>query len=175
MQYQLLPIKIYGWCAVAWTEHGLAALTLPFTDPAAARAELASYLKTDLTLLLEHPDQHYLITRLHQQLTNYFAGKQCNLNFPVDLTWCTPFQQRVLQYVKYLPYGKGSSYRQVAEIIGKPKASRAVGSAVGANRVLLVIPCHRVLRSDGRLGGFGGGIEWKKRLLRLEKVSWTEG
>lgn len=175
MPYQLLPIKLHGWCGVAWTEHGLAALTLPFKDPADAKAELARYIKTDVNLLQEQPKQHYLITRLHQQLINYFAAQPCNLNFPVDLTWCTPFQRQVLQYVKYLPYGQSSSYRQVAELIGNPKASRAVGSAVGANRVLLVIPCHRVLRSDGGLGGFGGGLEWKRKLLRLERISWIEG
>jgi methylated-DNA-[protein]-cysteine S-methyltransferase len=89
----------------------------------------------------------------------------------VDLSSGTAFQRKVWRALTKIPYGQTRSYAWVARAIGAPKALRAVGTACGANPVPLIIPCHRVIASDGSLGGFGGGLRLKRRLLRLEGVT----
>ena len=103
-----------------------------------------------------------------QQLDEYFCGKRGGFSFPVDLSVGTPFQQRVWEAARRIPHGHTATYGELASTIGAPKAARAVGSALGANPVLIVVPCHRVLRSDGALGGFAAGLNVKAALLRLE-------
>jgi methylated-DNA-[protein]-cysteine S-methyltransferase len=105
-----------------------------------------------------------------EQLQAYFAAARLRFELPLDLTRLTPFQFAVLQTARRIPPGTVWTYGQVAEAIGKPKASRAVGQALGRNPVPIVIPCHRVVASDGSLGGYsgGGGLESKKLLLVLE-------
>ena len=102
-----------------------------------------------------------------QQLSEYFEGSRqsFDLNLRPD---GTEFQLRVLEELQQIPYGSTVSYGDVAERIGKPKAVRAVGAANGRNPIPIVIPCHRVIGSDGKMTGFGGGIPTKKALLRLE-------
>jgi len=104
------------------------------------------------------------------QLRAYFADARFQFDLPVDLKQLTAFQRRVLQTARRIPPGSVWTYGQVAQVIGKPGASRAVGQALGRNPVPIVIPCHRVVASDGGLGGYsgGGGQESKKLLLRLE-------
>ena len=102
------------------------------------------------------------------QLREYFAGARFRFDLPLDLRRLTPFQQRVLQTTRQIPAGNVWTYRQVAQIIGKPQASRAVGQALGRNPIPIVIPCHRVVRSSGELGGYRGGLDRKRHLLRLE-------
>jgi O-6-methylguanine DNA methyltransferase len=106
------------------------------------------------------------------QLQAYFAGERSKFDFPLDLQRLTPFQVSVLQAARRIPAGTVWTYRQIAEAVGKPNASRAVGQALGRNPVPIVIPCHRVIASDGSLGGYsgGGGLESKKYLLTLEKA-----
>jgi methylated-DNA-[protein]-cysteine S-methyltransferase len=105
------------------------------------------------------------------QLRAYFAGDRCRFDLPLDLGRTTPFQRSVLQTARRIPPGTVWTYGQVARAIGKPKASRAVGQALGRNPIPIVIPCHRVVASDGGLGGYsGGGLESKRLLLRLEGV-----
>ena len=89
---------------------------------------------------------------------------------PLDVSTGTGFQQRVWSALRKILPGETRSYGEVAAAIRSPKATRAVGGACGANRIPLLIPCHRVLASGGRLGGFSGGLEWKKRLLMVEGV-----
>ncbi len=102
-----------------------------------------------------------------QQLTEYFAGKR--QSFDLDLAPDgTAFQLQVLDELQKIPYGSTLSYAEVAERIGNPKAVRAVGAANGRNPIPIVIPCHRVIGSNGKMTGFGGGIPTKKALLRLE-------
>lgn len=106
-------------------------------------------------------------TEAMQQLTDYFAGKRQSF----DLNLCpdgTEFQLSVLAELQRIPYGVTASYGEIAERIGKPKAYRAVGAANGRNPIPIIIPCHRVIGSDGTMTGFGGGIPTKKALLRLE-------
>lgn len=88
---------------------------------------------------------------------------------PLDLACATPFQAKVWKELQRIPRGKTRSYAEVARAIGHPKAARAVGTACGANPIPLIIPCHRVIASDGTLGGFSGGLDWKRRLLAIER------
>ena len=101
-----------------------------------------------------------------EELTQYFSKKRNSFTFKIQIGG-TDFQKSVFNNMKTIKYGKVLTYKELAEKIGKPKAYRAVGSACGANRIPIVIPCHRVVSSTG-LGGFGGGLERKKFLLNLE-------
>lgn len=101
------------------------------------------------------------------QIEEYLAGDRREFDLPLDLRG-TDFQLHVWQVLREIPYGRTMSYGQVAAAIGRSKGARAVGGACGANPIPLVIPCHRVLGSDGGLHGFSSGLDWKKWLLRLE-------
>ncbi len=103
-----------------------------------------------------------------RQLSDYFAGDRDRFSLPLDLTRLTDFQRRVLTTIARIPAGAVWSYRQVAEAIGKPKAARAVGQALGSNPLPIVLPCHRVIASDGTLGGYTGGLPIKLKLLKIE-------
>lgn len=102
------------------------------------------------------------------QLRSYFAGARREFDLPVTPEG-TPFQRRVWQELLKIPYGATISYGELARRIGKPNASRAVGLANGANPISIVIPCHRVIGSNGKLTGYGGGLEKKEWLLALER------
>jgi methylated-DNA-[protein]-cysteine S-methyltransferase len=110
------------------------------------------------------------LTLIAEQLQAYFAGARASFDLPLDLNQMTPFQRSVLQAARRIPSGTVWTYKQVAQVIDKPRASRAVGQALGRNPVPIVIPCHRVVASDGGLGGYsgGGGLDSKRLLLRLE-------
>ncbi len=105
-----------------------------------------------------------------QEISEYFRGERKHFNLPVDLSGMTPFQRSVLDVALSIPAGNVWTYGQVAQQIGNPKASRAVGRALGSNPVPIVVPCHRVIASDGSLTGYsaGGGIASKKWLLQME-------
>ena len=102
-----------------------------------------------------------------RQLDRYFKGKLRTFNIPLDLRG-TAFQRRVWEFLCDIPWGETRSYGYVAQTLGSPKASRAVGGAVGRNPVSIVVPCHRVIGSNGSLTGYGGGLERKTALLELE-------
>lgn len=108
--------------------------------------------------------------RFRRQVVNYFEGKPAKFAVDVDLSEVPTFQRMVLEACGRIPYGKTASYADLARAVGKPGAARAVGGAMAHNPLPLVIPCHRVVRSDGSLGGFSSakGIKEKKRLLHLE-------
>jgi methylated-DNA-[protein]-cysteine S-methyltransferase len=106
---------------------------------------------------------------LKRQLQRYAAGQLVRWKVPVDLSSGTEFQQKVWRVLTTIPHGETRSYGWVAQRVGKPKASRAVGAACGANPVPVIVPCHRVIAGDGSIGGFGGGLPLKRRLLMLEK------
>jgi O-6-methylguanine DNA methyltransferase len=110
---------------------------------------------------------HPLIDQVETEITGYFSGRRKSFTVPLDLGG-TPFERTVWDYLVGIPYGATCSYGQIAAALGKPGASRAVGRANGANYVAIIVPCHRVIESDGSLRGYGGGL-WRKRfLLRLE-------
>jgi methylated-DNA-[protein]-cysteine S-methyltransferase len=110
------------------------------------------------------------IRKLTRQLKQYAAGQPVRWGVPVDLSDGTNFQQAVWRALAKIPRGETRSYGWVARQVGKPGAARAVGTACGANPVPVIIPCHRVIAGDGSLGGFGGGLAMKRRLLRIEGV-----
>lgn len=112
---------------------------------------------------------------LHHLFESYFSGAVVSFReIPLDLGSGTPFQQAVWYAATAISYGEYVTYGELAQRIGKPGAARAVGTALGANPVCLVVPCHRVLAANGNLGGFSAGVHWKRRLLDLEGISFTE-
>ncbi len=104
-----------------------------------------------------------------RQIREYLDGHRRSFGLKLDLEG-TDFQMRVWQALARVPYGRTVTYAQLARQAGRPGAARAAGSACGANPLPLVIPCHRVLASGGRIGGFGGGLSMKRALLALEKA-----
>jgi methylated-DNA-[protein]-cysteine S-methyltransferase len=113
-----------------------------------------------------------------KRLASYFAGHKVDFPDRLDLSAAYDFQREVWEATRLIPYGETRSYSWVAAQIEKPKAVRAVGQALGRNPLPVIIPCHRVLASDGALGGFGGGLVMKRFLLNLEKSAasrrWLE-
>jgi methylated-DNA-[protein]-cysteine S-methyltransferase len=106
-----------------------------------------------------------------RQLEQYFARKRTSFDLPLDLAGAgSGFQLHVYERLREIEYGRVASYGQIAKDIGKPDMARAVGQAVGANPIPILIPCHRVVASDGSLTGFGGGLAAKAALLRLEGI-----
>jgi methylated-DNA-[protein]-cysteine S-methyltransferase len=107
---------------------------------------------------------------LRRELDDYFAGRRQGFDLPIDWSLSAGFTRRILQAINAIPFGEVSNYREVAARAGNPKATRAAGNACGANPIPIVVPCHRVLRTGGGLGGYTGGVEKKETLLRLEGV-----
>ncbi|CAA9501814.1 MAG: Methylated-DNA--protein-cysteine methyltransferase [uncultured Solirubrobacteraceae bacterium] len=105
---------------------------------------------------------------VRRALDEYFAGRRRDFDLPVDLSLTAPFGRAVLEACARIPFGATSSYRAVAADAGRPSASRAAGNALGANPVPIIVPCHRVLRTGGGLGGYTGGVATKRHLLTLE-------
>jgi AraC family transcriptional regulator of adaptative response/methylated-DNA-[protein]-cysteine methyltransferase len=122
-------------------------------------------IKTGATII---PGRTTQIDSIEQELTLYFAGSLKEFKTPVHLLG-SPFQQSVWHTLITIPYGHTASYAQEAITMGKPSASRAVANANGANQLAIIIPCHRIINSNGDLGGYGGGIARKQWLLDHEK------
>lgn len=153
-----------GWVGAAYSPRGLLAVTLPRNRQGAALRALRGTVTVPLA-----PGKGY--PSLIEDLTRYFHGEAVAFHYPLDLRGATPFQRKVWKILLTIPRGKTRSYQEVAISIGMPLAARAVGQAVGANPLAIIIPCHRVIASNGSLGGYAGGLPWKRRLLTLEKVS----
>jgi len=114
-----------------------------------------------------------LLAEARRQLSEYFAGERKEFSLPLSISG-TEFQKRDWEALQKIPYGETRSYKQVAEMIGNPKACRAVGLANNRNRIAIVIPCHRVIGADGSLVGYAGGLAYKEWLLGLEKRESSE-
>ena len=149
-----------GRVRIELSDHGLCSLTLP-----RGRARRRSKGATALDALLR---------RLQRDLRDYFEGKPVEFRYPLDLTGATPFQRAVWRTLRRIPYGQTRSYAQVARAVGRPQAYRAVGTACGHNPLPLLIPCHRAVASNGKMGGFSSGLRWKKHLLSLEAAGTEE-
>lgn len=108
------------------------------------------------------------LAEAERQIREYFAGERSEFDLPVDLSALTDFERHVLEAARRIPYGEAIPYAELARRIARPGAARAVGNALGRNPVAIVVPCHRVVRSDGGLGGYSGGPEFKERLLTME-------
>lgn len=107
---------------------------------------------------------------VRRELDEYFDGKRTSFDIPVDWRLHDGFSRRVLRATARIPFGKLLTYGEVAAKAGSPRGSRAAGNALGSNRIPIVVPCHRVVRSGGKIGGYTGGIERKEYLLELEGV-----
>lgn len=117
------------------------------------------------------PEQHFetVLDETRRQLDRYFAGTL--IRFDLPLTLCgTEFQRQVWMSLRRIPYGEITTYKDVAEAVSLPRGVRAVAAAIGANPLSLLIPCHRIIGSDGTLTGYAGGLEAKRYLLRLEGI-----
>ena len=116
----------------------------------------------------ERNAHHEIITRTKQQLTEYFDGKRNVFSLPLCFSG-TPFQIQAWQELYKIPYGETISYQEQASRLGDKKTARAIGLANGLNPIPIIVPCHRVIGSNGQLTGFGGGLENKAMLLQLER------
>lgn len=111
-----------------------------------------------------------LMEEAKRQLEEYFEGRRQDFELELDFERGSEFQQRVWKALTQIPYGETMSYGQVAKAAGSPKGARACGNAVGANPFLIVVPCHRVIKGDGTIGGFSSGLDKKRVLLDLEEI-----
>ena len=131
---------------------------------------------TGMSLDMEKKEELYknlfpLIFEVRKQLDEYFANTRTTFNLPIKFTSGTPFQQSVWNALRDIPHGETRSYEDIAIAIGNPKAVRAIGQANTRNPILLLVPCHRVINKNGTIGGFGCGVEVKRKLLELEGVT----
>ncbi len=134
------------------------------------RSRVDSRIKKGLKAdFIEQEDK--IIQEAKTQIDDYLQGKRKEFIIPILMVG-SDFQKRVWKALLSVPYGKTISYLELAKKIGNPKGVRAVANANGANAIALVLPCHRIIASDGSLGGYGGGLSAKKRLLRIEKENF---
>jgi len=155
-----------GFCAAAWTPKGLCVLILPQGRPEAAHRKLFEYLPGACHPALGSTPQP-VPDPIQTQARRGLTGKPFHFS-RFDLSFLTPFQQRILAATCRIPFGQTRSYAWVAAQAGSPRGFRAAGQALNRNTIPLFIPCHRVIASGDRLGGYGGGISWKIRLLEAE-------
>jgi methylated-DNA-[protein]-cysteine S-methyltransferase len=154
----------YGPLLLARTPRGLVRIGLPNQDADQLLADLANRVSPRV---LESPAQ---LDEARRELDLYFEGKLTEFGLPLDWRLSRDFRRRVLRAIARIPYGQTRSYTEMARRAGNDRAVRAAGTACGSNPLPLVVPCHRVLRTGGALGGYGGGLPMKEGLLRLEGV-----
>ncbi len=153
----------FGPVFIARSINGVCLINLSKTS----EAEFQSLLRKMARKKVSRDDKK--LESVINELLDYFNGNQINFKSILDLNAGTPFQRKVWGKIGEIPYGELKTYKWIAREIGNVNAVRAVGNAVGKNPVSPIIPCHRVIRSDGKLGGFSSGISLKKWLLKLEK------
>ncbi len=151
---------------VQFTSRGISRIHFP-SAPALLAAAGASIQARGQSA---RPARPSFVRKLARQLRQFTDGKPVRWSVPLDLSAGTSFQQSVWRALRLIPCGETRSYGWVAQQIGKPRSSRAVGAACGANPIPVVIPCHRVIAGNGSIGGFGGGLPMKRRLLQIEGV-----
>jgi methylated-DNA-[protein]-cysteine S-methyltransferase len=153
-----------GWVGITYSDRGVRRLTLPVHDKNEAMGLLGIHDAADSC-------NGVGTGSLQRQVADYFSGKRAGFDCKLDLSGSTPFQRLVWKAAMEIPYGQVRSYKWVAEKIDRPSACRAVGHALAANPLPVVIPCHRVIRNDGKPGGFGGrsgNVQTKLMMLSLE-------
>ena len=166
MNYLIFNTSL-GWVGVIGSPDGLRRLTLPQTSPEQVwRVFDESSAKWRDPVLSEAQAGYF--GDLPKRIRAYLDGKRVSFADKLDLGRASSFQREVWKTTRSIPYGETRSYARVAGRVGLPRAARGVGQAMARNPIPLVIPCHRVVGSDGSLVGFGGGIELKRRLLRIE-------
>ena len=152
----------FGSLLLAATPRGVVRIGLPTQDGEALLGDLAARVSPRV---LEAPAR---LDRARRELDLYFEGRLRDFDLPLDWRLSRDFRRRALRAVARIPYGRTRTYTQVATSAGNPRAVRAAGTACGSNPLPIVVPCHRVLRSGGGLGGYGGGLAMKEALLELE-------
>jgi methylated-DNA-[protein]-cysteine S-methyltransferase len=152
----------FGPLLLATTPRGLVRVGLPNQDDEEILAELARRVSPRLLEATAPLDE------ARRELDLYFEGKLTEFELPLDWQLSRDFRRRALRAIARIPYGQTRSYTQIATSAGNERAVRAAGTACGTNPIPVVVPCHRVLRSSGGLGGYGGGLPMKEELLRLE-------
>jgi len=144
------------------TPRGLVRISFESEDRDEVLGEIAAHVSPRI---LEAPRR---LDPARRELDHYFGGTLHDFDLPIDWTLTGPFARRVLRRTARIPYGSVASYGEVAHAIGAPRAARAVGNALGSNPIPVVVPCHRVVRTGGAIGGYGGGLPRKRWLLDLE-------
>ncbi len=162
LKYAIFDTKM-GWVGILGSSKGIWRATLPQPSTKDARRLLGKPTN------YAEPSPH-LFASLIERFQAYFNGGKVDFTDELDLAGATPFQCQVWQATRLIPYGNTTSYSWIAKQIGKPGASRAVGQALGRNPMPIIIPCHRVVNNDGKLGGFSGGLTMKRYLLHLETL-----
>jgi methylated-DNA-[protein]-cysteine S-methyltransferase len=167
--------------AYATLESPVGELLLAVTDRGLVRVSYLDHAELERTLddlahrisprVLRAPKR---VDPTRRELDGYFHGRLTQFETPIDWRLTHGFTRRVLQATARIPYGQVSTYAGVAAAAGSPRGSRAAGNALGANPIPIVVPCHRVLRSGGALGGYTGGVERKRALLEIERPSTRE-
>jgi methylated-DNA-[protein]-cysteine S-methyltransferase len=153
-----------GELLLAATPRGLVKVSFDVEDPDVTLQRLARDVSPRI---LARPAR---LDAARRQLDEYFAGERREFGLDLDWRLSSGFRRRVLRATARIPFGGTSTYSSIASAAGSPRAHRAAGTALGANPLPIVVPCHRVLRSGGALGGYGGGLDMKEQLLRLEGV-----
>jgi methylated-DNA-[protein]-cysteine S-methyltransferase len=154
-----------GPLVVAATPRGL--VRVAYTDSRGEAGVLEDLAGKLSPRILEAPDR---LDEARRELDEYFEGRRAGFDLPIDWSLTRGFTGEVLRQTARIGFGKTSTYAEVASRAGSPRAVRAAGNALGANPIPVVVPCHRVLRTGGALGGYTGGVERKEFLLRLEGV-----
>nr|WP_228452260.1 methylated-DNA--[protein]-cysteine S-methyltransferase [Chryseobacterium sp. c4a] len=156
---------ILGTMVACADEYGIC--LLEFSDRKALPTELKNISAYFNANIIQGENSHFIT--LEKELDEYFEGKRTAFTVPLSLVG-TAFQKQVWEILKQIPYGATRSYQEQADILGNPKSVRAVANANGLNKISILIPCHRVIGSNGQLTGYGGGIWRKQKLLELEKA-----
>lgn len=164
LRYHVVETAL-GWVGLVRSEQGLRHTTLPQPSPQAVRELLGP-------ALVGAVEDGVAFTDLAQRMRRYFGGEKVYFPDSLDLSGVPLFHRAIWEKVRTIPYGETRSYAWAAGEVGKPRACRAVGQAMARNRLPLVVPCHRVVGSDGDLRGFGGGLALKRALLDLEARSY---
>jgi methylated-DNA-[protein]-cysteine S-methyltransferase len=154
----------FGPLLLAATPRGLVKLSLPDYDPEETLAEIAARISPRV---LEAPAR---LDEARRELDLYFDGKLTEFDLPLDWQLTSGFRRKAQRAIARIPYGQTRSYTEIARSAGNERAVRAAGTACGSNPIPIVVPCHRVLRSGGALGGYGGGLPMKEALLKLEGI-----
>lgn len=152
-----------GWMAVVGSSMGVQRVILPHDSKFAILEQIAGNSHS----LCDNGYPEFC--RLAEDIRRYFRGEKVVFHYKLDMRTATGFQRRVWFVVRSIPYGQTRSYLWVAKACGLPGGARAVGQAIAMNPLPIIVPCHRVINSNGSLGGFSGGVELKRKLLEIEK------
>lgn len=171
IHYDYIRSTPLGTILVAASKKGVCAILIGSSGPGAKREKLKERFPG--RKIARDPAR---LERTIRRLRDYLAGSSDELDIPLDLSCVdSPFRRRVLSACRRIPFGCTTSYGELARRVGSPRAARAVGRVMATNPLPIVIPCHRVVSSSGALGGYTGGVRYKKELLSLEGVRLKRG